>query len=91
MITSLIHELSWAARLGSRLRIRATDRRRPPRCRPFPQSPPRQTAGAADKVLDLPRIQSRDLLQGNNLILIEHAGDRYYLRMTRNNKLILTK
>jgi hemin uptake protein HemP len=36
-------------------------------------------------------IRSRDLLQGGNLILIEHAGDRYYLRMTRNNKLILTK
>ena len=58
---------------------------------PLPQCPPRETAGAADKVPDLPRIQSRDLLQGNNLILIEHAGDRYYLRMTRNNKLILTK
>lgn len=40
---------------------------------------------------DLPMIRSRDLLQGGNLILIEHAGDRYYLRMTRNNKLILTK
>jgi len=39
----------------------------------------------------LPMIRSRDLLQGGNLILIEHAGDRYYLRMTRNNKLILTK
>jgi hemin uptake protein HemP len=39
----------------------------------------------------LPRIQSRDLLQGSNLLLIEHGGDRYYLRMTRNNRLILTK
>ena len=58
---------------------------------PLSQSPPRQTTSAADKEPDLPRIQSRDLLQGNNLILIEHAGDRYYLRMTRNNKLILTK
>jgi hemin uptake protein HemP len=36
-------------------------------------------------------VSSRDLLQGQSLILIEHAGDRYYLRMTRNNKLILTK
>lgn len=40
---------------------------------------------------DLPVIRSRDLLRGGNLLLIEHAGDRYYLRMTRNNKLILTK
>ena len=40
---------------------------------------------------DLPLIRSRDLLRGGNLILIEHGGDRYYLRMTRNNKLILTK
>ncbi len=38
-----------------------------------------------------PRVHSRELLRGTNLILIEHAGDRYYLRMTRNNKLILTK
>lgn len=40
---------------------------------------------------ELPVIRSRDLLRGVNLILIEHGGDRYYLRMTRNNKLILTK
>jgi len=39
----------------------------------------------------LPKIQSRDLLQGGNLLLIEHSGERYYLRMTRNNRLILTK
>ncbi|WP_371828628.1 MULTISPECIES: hemin uptake protein HemP [Thiocapsa] len=40
---------------------------------------------------DLPRIDSNALLRGNNLLLIDHAGDRYILRMTRNNKLILTK
>jgi hemin uptake protein HemP len=40
---------------------------------------------------DLPRICSSDLLRGGNLLLIEHAGERYYLRMTRHNKLILTK
>jgi hemin uptake protein HemP len=39
----------------------------------------------------LPKIQSRDLLQGGNLLLIEHGGEHYYLRMTRNNRLILTK
>jgi hemin uptake protein HemP len=40
---------------------------------------------------DLPRIDSVELLRGNNLLLIDHAGERYVLRMTRNNKLILTK
>ncbi len=58
---------------------------------PIPSSPIRQPAPNAARQPDLPRVQSRDLLQGNSLILIEHGGDRYYLRMTRNNKLILTK
>ncbi len=53
------------------------------------QGPRRQTPPAA--LSELPMIRSRDLLQGGHLILIEHGGDRYYLRMTRNNKLILTK
>lgn len=50
---------------------------------------PRQSSQSS--VADLPMIRSGDLLRGGNLILIEHGGDRYYLRMTRNNKLILTK
>ena len=53
------------------------------------QSLRRQAPSAA--LSDLPIVRSRDLLRGGRLILIEHAGDRYYLRMTRNNKLILTK
>ncbi|WP_232229467.1 hemin uptake protein HemP [Marichromatium purpuratum] len=36
-------------------------------------------------------IDSRTLLGGQHLLLIDHAGERYFLRMTRNNKLILTK
>jgi hemin uptake protein HemP len=36
-------------------------------------------------------VSSDELLRGNQLLLIEHAGTRYVLRMTRNNKLILTK
>ncbi|MCK6410995.1 MAG: hemin uptake protein HemP [Azonexus sp.] len=36
-------------------------------------------------------IDSRQLLGGRNLIEIEHAGQRYQLRITRENKLILTK
>ncbi len=38
-----------------------------------------------------PRIRSEDLLQGTSAIEIEHAGQRYILRVTRENKLILTK
>lgn len=39
----------------------------------------------------IPRIDSQTLLQGSHLLVIEHAGHSYYLRLTRNNKLILTK
>ncbi len=48
-------------------------------------SAPQRCLGSA------PRVSSRDLLRGGNLILIEHGQERYVLRMTRNNKLILTK
>jgi hemin uptake protein HemP len=56
---------------------------------PLTQSPAR--APAAPGQPDLPKVASRDLLKGSKLVLIEHGGDCYYLRMTRNNKLILTK
>lgn len=39
----------------------------------------------------LPRIQSGHLLQGGRDLVIEHAGQEYRLRLTRNDKLILTK
>jgi hemin uptake protein HemP len=38
-----------------------------------------------------PRIGSEEILRGANTIEIEHAGQRYMLRVTRENKLILTK
>jgi hemin uptake protein HemP len=38
-----------------------------------------------------PRVNSSDLLQGTLAVEIEHAGQRYLLRVTRENKLILTK
>lgn len=38
-----------------------------------------------------PRIDSRRLLAGENELVIEHAGQEYRLRLTRNDKLILTK
>jgi hemin uptake protein HemP len=40
---------------------------------------------------DWPRIESQQILRGHNTIEIEHAGQRYLLRVTRENKLILTK
>ena len=38
-----------------------------------------------------PRIESEEILRGNTTVEIEHAGQRYLLRVTRENKLILTK
>ena len=37
------------------------------------------------------RIDSQELLQGKPVVEIDHAGQRYQLRVTRENKLILTK
>jgi hemin uptake protein HemP len=36
-------------------------------------------------------ISSRDLLGGRAVLRIEHEGELYTLRLTRNNRLILTK
>lgn len=37
------------------------------------------------------RIDSARLMQGTRELLIAHAGEEYRLRVTRNDKLILTK
>jgi hemin uptake protein HemP len=37
------------------------------------------------------RIDSRRLLDGGRELVIDHAGVEYRLRLTRNDKLILTK
>lgn len=40
----------------------------------------------------IPRtIDVRSLLGEHQVVMIEHGDSRYVLRMTRNNKLILTK
>ncbi len=36
-------------------------------------------------------VSSKDLLGDRKQLIIEHNGDRYTLRITSNNKLILTK
>lgn len=38
-----------------------------------------------------PVIRSRDLFEGSNTLRIEHEGQTYLLRITREKKLILTK
>ena len=38
-----------------------------------------------------PPVSSEQLLRGATTLEIDHAGQRYLLRVTRENKLILTK
>lgn len=57
-------------------------------------SPPAATRHApqpARTPRSTPRINSSELLHGGRIIEIDHAGQRYTLRLTRENKLILTK
>jgi hemin uptake protein HemP len=62
-----------------------------------PSRDPRASANAnpsdegAARQRDPLRIDSRNLLAGGREFLIDHAGQAYRLRLTRNDKLILTK
>jgi hemin uptake protein HemP len=38
-----------------------------------------------------PRLVSKHLFAASNEVIIEHAGEEYRLRLTRQGKLILTK
>lgn len=38
-----------------------------------------------------PVVESRELLRACNQVVILHAGQRYLLRQTKENRLILTK
>ncbi len=49
------------------------------------------TPSTPGNVDTMPRIDSSTLFDGRNALAIEHAGQRYILRVTRENKLILTK
>jgi hemin uptake protein HemP len=53
--------------------------------KPAPPAPP--TENSVQPV----RLDSGDILRGASTVEIEHAGQRYLLRVTRENKLILTK
>ena len=56
-------------------------------------NPPKPTgpSNPSDAAVHRPRLSSEELLQGASAVEIEHAGQRYFLRITRENKLILTK
>ena len=51
----------------------------------------RRVPSSDTKVSSRPRVSSSDLLQGRREIVILHAGSEYLLRITKSDKLILTK
>ena len=53
----------------------------PPAVRPTLPTPPPAAAG----------YDSRELMRGSREVLIQHGGQTYRLRHTRNDKLILVK
>jgi len=55
------------------------------------QPKPPHACPPAENTADRPRLDSEQLLRGAPTVEIEHAGQRYLLRVTRENKLILTK
>ena len=54
-----------------------------------PPSPP--ALRATESSTARRRVESEQILCGNSAVEIEHAGQCYLLRVTRENKLILTK
>jgi len=52
---------------------------------------PLAPSSAAKDCTNCQRLLSTDLFTCNTVVEIEHAGQRYLLRVTRENKLILTK
>lgn len=55
------------------------------------QSKPTSSARPPEQTSARPSVDSQTLLRGASAIEIEHSGQRYLLRVTRENKLILTK
>ena len=47
--------------------------------------------GNRSDLASVPTLTARSLLGTGRVIRIEHEGELYTLRLTRNNKLILTK
>lgn len=58
----------------------------------MPPNPNKPTLVVVSVQPDLPpRIESGQLLRGQRTVEIEHGEQRYTLRVTKDNKLILTK
>lgn len=49
----------------------------------------RMTAPSAHRLL--PTVDTRDLFRNGRELVIQHRGEEYRLRLTRNDKLILNK
>ena len=56
-----------------------------------PSSRPPQAASSVREELDMLLVHFSEISGGSREVLIEHAGQRYRLRQTRNGGLILTK
>ncbi|WEN16219.1 hemin uptake protein HemP [Rhodanobacter sp. AS-Z3] len=54
---------------------------------------PRPHAVSLQLAVSVPtrRVSSHTLLEGERELVIQHQGSEYHLRLTRNDKLILTK
>lgn len=46
---------------------------------------------AGDGLAGMRTVRARDLIGGDKILRIEHEGQIYTLRITRNDRLILTK
>lgn len=60
---------------------------------PFPEQPTRRQKlqPVACETLATQHVSSHSLLAGARELVIQHQGSEYHLRLTRNDKLILTK
>lgn len=50
-----------------------------------------ELAGPTGDAEAIRTVPARDLLGGRGILRIQHGGEVYTLRLTRNNRLILTK
>ncbi|WP_426688882.1 hemin uptake protein HemP [Rhodanobacter ginsengiterrae] len=60
---------------------------------PMPSRPIRRPVSSSPAVAPAfaRRVSSHVLLEGERELVIQHQGSEYHLRVTRNDKLILTK
>lgn len=59
----------------------------------FPDNEPPSDVANEDVVVrtSSPKLFSQELFRNGSTVCIEHQGEQYWLRLTRGNKLILTK